>query len=41
MAPILLAGLGVALAVRGGLFNIGAEGQILKGTLIRDRRSEP
>lgn len=33
MAPILLAGLGVALAVRGGLFNIGAEGQIYLGGL--------
>ncbi|MGH7265364.1 MAG: ABC transporter permease [Candidatus Rokuibacteriota bacterium] len=33
MAPILLAGLGVALALRGGLFNIGAEGQIYLGGL--------
>ncbi len=33
MAPILLAGLGVALAARAGLFNIGAEGQIYLGGL--------
>jgi simple sugar transport system permease protein len=33
MAPILLAGLGVALAARVGLFNIGAEGQIYLGGL--------
>ena len=33
MAPILLAGLGVALAIQGGLFNIGAEGQIYLGGL--------
>ena len=35
MAPILLAGLGVALAARVGLFNIGAEGQIYLGGLGR------
>lgn len=33
MAPVLLAGLGVALAARAGLFNIGAEGQIYLGGL--------
>lgn len=30
-APLLLAGLGVAMAFRSGLFNIGAQGQILIG----------
>jgi len=30
-APLTLAGLGIALAFRAGLFNIGAEGQILLG----------
>lgn len=32
--PLLLAGLGVAVAFRAGLFNIGIEGQILFGGLI-------
>lgn len=32
--PLMLAGLSVALAFRAGLFNIGAEGQILLGTLF-------
>jgi ABC-type uncharacterized transport system permease subunit len=32
-APLILAGLGVALAFRAGLFNIGAEGQLLLGGL--------
>ncbi|MFQ5694031.1 MAG: ABC transporter permease, partial [Nitrospinota bacterium] len=31
--PLLLAGLGVAFAFKAGLFNIGAEGQILVGSL--------
>jgi simple sugar transport system permease protein len=31
--PLILVGLGVALAFRGGLFNIGAEGQLLIGAL--------
>jgi simple sugar transport system permease protein len=31
--PILLTGLGIALAFRGGLFNIGVEGQLLVGAL--------
>jgi general nucleoside transport system permease protein len=31
--PYMLAGLGVALGFRGGLFNIGAEGQLYMGTL--------
>lgn len=31
--PLLLAGLGVAFAFKAGLFNIGAEGQILAGSL--------
>jgi simple sugar transport system permease protein len=31
--PLLLAGLGVALGFRAGLFNIGAEGQLLAGGL--------
>jgi general nucleoside transport system permease protein len=33
MIPLLLAGLGMALAFRGKLFNIGAEGQIYMGAL--------
>lgn len=33
MVPLLLAGLGMALAFRGKLFNIGAEGQIYMGAL--------
>lgn len=32
--PLIFAGLSVALAFRAGLFNIGAEGQILAGTLF-------
>lgn len=32
--PLMLGGLSVALAFRAGLFNIGAEGQILAGTLF-------
>ena len=31
--PLILCGLGVAIAFRGGLFNIGAEGQLLAGAL--------
>lgn len=31
--PYLLAGLGVALAFQGGLFNIGAEGQLALGAV--------
>jgi simple sugar transport system permease protein len=31
--PLIFAGLGVALALRAGLFNIGAEGQLLVGAL--------
>jgi simple sugar transport system permease protein len=31
--PLMLTGLGVALALRAGLFNIGAEGQIVLGAL--------
>lgn len=30
-APLILAGLGIALAFRAGLFNIGAEGQVVLG----------
>jgi general nucleoside transport system permease protein len=33
-SPLLLAGLGVALGFRAGLFNIGAEGQLLAGALL-------
>lgn len=33
MSPILLAGLAVAIPMRAGLFNIGAEGQIYMGAL--------
>jgi simple sugar transport system permease protein len=33
-APLILAGLGVALAFRAGLFNIGAEGQLVLGGLV-------
>lgn len=33
-APLILAGLGVALAFRAGLFNIGAQGQIIFGALF-------
>ena len=32
-APIVFTGLGVALAFRGGLFNIGAQGQAIVGTV--------
>jgi ABC-type uncharacterized transport system permease subunit len=32
--PLLLAGLAVALAVRAGLFNIGAQGQLIFGALL-------
>jgi simple sugar transport system permease protein len=32
--PLLLAGLGVALAFRAGLWNIGAEGQLLAGGIV-------
>jgi simple sugar transport system permease protein len=32
-APLILAGLGIALAFRAGLFNIGAEGQLVVGGL--------
>ncbi|WP_376974310.1 ABC transporter permease [Arthrobacter sp.] len=32
--PLILAGLGVALAFRVGLFNIGAQGQIILGALL-------
>jgi simple sugar transport system permease protein len=32
-APIVFTGLGVALAFRGGLFNIGAQGQAIMGTV--------
>lgn len=32
--PLILAGLGVALAFRAGLFNIGAQGQIILGALF-------
>lgn len=32
-APLLIAGLGAALAFRGGLFNIGIEGQIMMGSI--------
>lgn len=31
--PLIIAGLGVALAFRGGLFNIGVEGQIFVGSI--------
>jgi len=33
MTPLLFSGLGVALALRAGLFNIGVEGQLLVGAL--------
>lgn len=32
--PLILAGLGLAIGFKGGLFNIGAEGQLLVGALI-------
>jgi simple sugar transport system permease protein len=31
--PLLIAGLGVAVAFRGGLFNIGVEGQLFVGSI--------
>lgn len=34
MTPLLLAGLSVALALQAGLFNIGAEGQLLVGACV-------
>lgn len=33
-APLICAGLGVSLAFRAGMFNIGAQGQILLGALV-------
>lgn len=33
-APFILAGLGIALAFRGGLFNIGVQGQLFMGSLF-------
>jgi general nucleoside transport system permease protein len=33
-APIVFTGLAVALAFRGGLFNIGAQGQAIMGTIV-------
>jgi general nucleoside transport system permease protein len=33
-APIVFTGLSVALAFRGGLFNIGAQGQAIAGTIV-------
>ncbi len=33
MAPLILSGLAVAFAFKGGLFNIGAQGQLLVGSL--------
>jgi general nucleoside transport system permease protein len=32
--PLMLAGLGIALGFRAGLFNIGAEGQVIAGGLV-------
>lgn len=34
MTPLLLAGLGVALSFRAGVFNIGAEGQLYVGAIL-------
>jgi len=34
MTPYVLAGLGIALAFHGGLFNIGAEGQLALGAIV-------
>lgn len=34
MAPLILSGLAVAFAFKGGLFNIGAQGQLLVGSLM-------
>ena len=36
--PYIIAGLSVALAFKGGLFNIGVEGQLLAGSLARATR---
>src|SRR5215216_6290260 len=33
-APLICAGLGVGLAFRGGLFNIGAQGQAILGAIV-------
>ena len=33
--PLIFGGLAVALGFRGGLFNIGAQGQLLLGALVR------
>ena len=33
-APLMLVGLGVAIAFRGGMFNIGGEGQIIMGAIL-------
>lgn len=35
-APLMLAGLAVALAFKAGLFNIGAQGQIIAGAVLAD-----
>ena len=32
--PLMLVGLGIAIAFRGGVINIGAEGQIIVGSLL-------
>ena len=32
--PLLLVGLGIAIAFRGGMINIGAEGQLIVGALL-------
>ena len=37
-APLICAGLGVTLAFRAGLFNIGAQGQLIIGALVRRLR---
>jgi simple sugar transport system permease protein len=34
MTPLILSGLAVAVAFRGGLFNIGAQGQLVVGSLL-------
>src|SRR3954452_5339013 len=33
-APLICAGLGVSLAFRSGLFNIGAQGQLIAGAIV-------
>lgn len=38
-APLICAGLGVAVAFRAGLFNIGAQGQAMLGALKASRRT--